>query len=276
MSLRIIYKIVIACLITCTLAINVSGQNAEVAWDGLPFADGEIITYVVYYNWGIIWVPAGEVKFEVIDHKEHLQFNVTGRSFSSYDNVFMVRDYYISKVDKETLLPKYFKRDILEGKYVRFDSISFDQESGDLVEYFGSKRKNAKRFDFDIGKQVHDMVSAIYNLRTTEIETYNPDEVIPVSLFFDKTLFDLNINYIGKTEKKIKNIGKMSSYHLQPELIDGYIFSEEDVMDIWVTDDGNRIPLLIESPISFGSVKAILSGTRGLKYPNPQLPEIEY
>ena len=35
---------------------------------------------------------------------------------------------------------------------------------------------------------------------------------------------------------------------------------------VYVSDDKNRIPLLIESPVSVGSVKAVLKNYKGLKY----------
>lgn len=38
-------------------------------------------------------------------------------------------------------------------------------------------------------------------------------------------------------------------------------------MFVWVTDDANRIPVLVESKILVGSVKAYLSGTKGLRHP---------
>ena len=271
-----LYRLVLA-ITFCALYIGeATAQGNQVDWSALPYTDGEIITYTVYYNWGFLWVPAGEVKFETKECEEYLEFYVTGRSFSSYDNMFKVRDYYISKVDKKTLLPFEFKRDILEGNYVRFDSISFQQDDGVLKEQFGKTRESAKLFDFEIGKAVQDMVSVIYNLRTSDVENMTAGDRIPVSLFFDKTLFDLNVNFLGKEKKRIKNVGDCSSYHLQPELIDGYVFKEDDLMDIWVSADGNNIPLLIESPITIGSVKAVISGTSNLKHENLNLPQLPY
>jgi hypothetical protein len=38
-------------------------------------------------------------------------------------------------------------------------------------------------------------------------------------------------------------------------------------MYIWVTDDDNRIPVLVEAKILIGSVKAYLVKTQGIKYP---------
>ena len=101
-------------------------------------------------------------------------------------------------------------------------------------------------------------MSAIYNIRTEELESYSDGDQIPVDIFFDKEFFAINVKFNGIKTRKIKGLGKMSTYHLQPALIDGYVFSEGDVMDIWVSVDGNQIPLMIESPITIGSVKSLV------------------
>lgn len=257
------------------VSLSLSGQDDRKDWSTYPYADGEVLTYIVYYNWGLLWVPAGEVQFTITEKASHVELDVIGRSFSSYDSMFKVRDFYNSKVNKETMLPEDFKRDILEGNYVRFDSIAFDQENQKLVEYFGRTREGAKRYDFAVQEKVHDMVSVIYDLRTHDVKAMKDGDKIPVNIFFDKTPFDLDVMYKGLSSKKIKHIGKVDVHHLQPQLIDGYVFSDGDVMDIWVSDDGNNIPLMIESPITIGSVKAILSGVSGLQHPSTCLPALE-
>ena len=47
-----------------------------------------------------------------------------------------------------------------------------------------------------------------------------------------------------------------------------WFFSGKDdaKMTVWVSDDQNRIPILIESPVSVGSVKMVLKEYWGLKY----------
>ncbi len=261
MKLFLRLKIRVLLFVFCCLSIS-SLKAQEACY---PFQDGEEIVYIVYYNWGFVWVPAGEVKFSVTERDSTICFDVIGKSFSSYDNVFKVRDFYSSEVDNKTFLPKTFRRDVEEGKYIRFDSITFDQKAGKVVEYFGKTRERAKKFEFEVEKAVHDMVSIIYQVRSIPIQTMQAEEKIPVSFFFDKELFNLNIKFSGKKTKKIKDLGKVDAFLLQPELIDSYVFSEGDLMDIWVSDDDNRIPLMIESPISVGSVKAVLRSAKGLK-----------
>lgn len=236
--------------------------GGSVDWEGLPYQDGEELVYKVYYNLGFIWIAAGEVTFNVKEEAEHLAYYITGRSYASYDRIFKVRDYYHSEVSKSDLLPYNFKRDILEGDYVRFDSIAFNQDSFKLVEYFGKDRGKAKRFEFEVTTAVHDMVSVIYHLRSIDVDTLKEDDRLPVKIFFDKELFELDVVYRGMENKRIKGQGKKIVHHLQPELVQGYVFSEGDLMDIWVSNDDLRVPLMIESPINIGSVKAVLTSVK--------------
>lgn len=242
---------------------NLPAQDLSI--DQVAFKEGEKIVYKIYYNWKFVWIPAGEVSFSVKENPDSFEFEVYGRSYPSYDSFFKVRDDYVSRVDKSSLLPQTFRRDILEGNYERYDSISF-LNRGKIVEFFGKTREEARRFDFAVEEKVLDMVGCIYYLRSLKLGQFNPGDKIPFRIFFDKELFELNVRVNGKEKKKVKGLGSLSTWHIQPELVTGYVFKEGDIMDIWISDDKNKIPLLIESPISFGMVKAVLKSVDGLKY----------
>ncbi len=76
-----------------------------------------------------------------------------------------------------------------------------------------------------------------------------------------------------ESRKRIKGLGMCNTMVFAPQMIIGEVFTEEDGMQVWVSDDQNKIPLMIESPISVGSVKVILSKWTGLKYPLDLKPE---
>jgi len=254
-------------LVALSAGLLCNAQSIDI--QSKAFQDKEKVVYKVYYNWKFVWVPAGEVTFFVNEKDDHFEFNVHGKSYPSYDSFFKVRDYYVSRTDKKNLIPKNFRRDILEGNYQRYDSISFDQNNFSLIEKFGKTKATAKDFNFQLEGKVLDMVSAIYYLRSLPIEEYSLSSQIPIDIFFDKEFFNVKINKIKEEKKKkIKNLGTVMTTHMQAELISGYVFKEGDVMDIYISDDANRIPVLIESPISFGSVKAVLKSVENLKYPS--------
>jgi hypothetical protein len=92
------------------------------------FQPGEEMTYKLYYNWNFVWVAAGEVTFKVNDLGDLYHFSAQGRTYSSYEWFYKVRDRYDTYVDKKTLLPVTSIRDVQEGKYRLYDKITFDQQ----------------------------------------------------------------------------------------------------------------------------------------------------
>ena len=101
--------------------------------DNDVFEVGEELVYKVYYNWNFVWLSAGEVVFRVYDDGEDYHLSARGRTYSSYEWFFKVRDNYDSYISKATLLPRLSIRDIQEGDYERYDKVTFDQRNNRAV-----------------------------------------------------------------------------------------------------------------------------------------------
>lgn len=232
------------------------------------FQGGEKLVYKLYYNWKFVWIPAGEVKFDVRENEDDFEVYVTGKTYESYNSFFEVDDKFYSKMDKETLLPSDFLRDIKEGSYIKYDSISFDQKNYNANTYHGRTKETAEIENWDLTECMQDMVSILYHVRNFNFEDKEKGHKFPVKIFFDKEIFDLDVEYRGvKNNKKIKDLGKFDTYEFSPEVVAGEVFDEDTRMKIWVSKDGNKIPLQIESPVTIGTVKAVLKSYEGLKYP---------
>ena len=231
------------------------------------FQGGEEITYKLYYNWGIMWLSAGEVTFKVNDMGSQYHVAVAGRTYKSYEWFFKVRDYYDTYIDKNSLLPKTAIRNVREGKYRLYDEITFDQENKKASSLRGKTKDVATKKNYNLGECMHDMLSVIYYSRNIDFESYKEGEEFPVKIFMDKEFWPLNVKYKGKqSRKKVKGKGKFNTIKFSPQVVSGRVFKEGEEMMVYVSDDKNRIPLLIESPVSVGSVKAVLKNYKGLKY----------
>jgi len=231
------------------------------------FQGGEEITYKLYYNWGIMWLSAGEVTFKVNDMGSQYHVAVAGRTYKSYEWFFKVRDYYDTYIDKNSLLPKTAIRNVREGKYRLYDEITFDQENKKASSLRGKTKDVATKKNYNLGECMHDMLSVIYYSRNIDFESYKEGEEFPVKIFMDKEVWPLNVKYKGKqSRKKVKGKGKFNTIKFSPQVVSGRVFKEGEEMMVYVSDDKNRIPLLIESPVSVGSVKAVLKNYKGLKY----------
>ncbi len=235
--------------------------------ENTTFQEGEEIIYKLYYNWNFVWIPAGEVTFNVDETNGQYHLSAKGRTYKSYEWFFKVRDNYDTYVDKYSLLPSTSIRDIQEGGYTLYDKVEFDQDAGKAVALRGKTKDIATSKEYTIDGCMHDMLSVIYYARNIEFSNYNSGQQFPVKIFMDKETYPLNVTYKGKeTDKKIKGLGKHRTIKFSPEVIAGEVFTEGTEMSVWVSDDKNRIPLLIESPVSVGSVKAVLKEYKGLKY----------
>lgn len=234
--------------------------------ENTSFISGEELIYKTYYNWKIVWVPAGEVRFRVYESDEEYTLQAVGKSYTSYNNFFRVNDFYSTTLDKETLRPKTFVRYIEEGKYRKFDSLYFDQKNEMLFSFNGKNKETAIEKTFRIDPCTLDLLSVMYSLRNTDVNQYKPGEYLDISMFIDEETFPIHVVYENREDKKIKDLGKFSTIKVNPQLVVGNVFKEGDVMNIWVSNDKNKIPLLIESPISIGSVKAVLKEYSGLRH----------
>ena len=231
------------------------------------FLPGEEITYKLYYNWNFIWLSAGEVTFRVKDTGSRYHFSASGRTYKSYEWFFKVRDYYDSYVDKETLLPYVSVRDVHEGGYRLYDRVSFDQRRNKAKSTRGKTRNETVTKEFSVDNCMHDILSIIYFTRNIDFDNMQKESLIPVKIFMDNEVWPLSVRYKGKeAKKKIKNNGTYKTIKFSPEVIAGQVFNEDTEMNVWVSDDQNKIPLLIESPVAVGSVKAVLKNYKGLRY----------
>lgn len=235
--------------------------------DNLAFQDGEEIVYKLYYNWNFVWLSAGEVVLKVKDLGNQFHFSAHGRTYKSYEWFYKVRDQYDTYVDKKTLLPNKSIRDIAEGKYRLYDEITFDKKRNVASSFRGKSKDTAEITEYKIESCMHDLLSIMYFARNLDFDELKEGDKVPVKIFMDKETWPLKVVYKGKDDnKKIRGEGRYETIKFSPEVIVGDIFKEGTEMNVWVSDDANKIPLLIESPISVGSVKAVFKEYRGLRY----------
>jgi len=235
--------------------------------ENVVFAAGEEIVYKIYYNWNFVWLSAGEVTFRVYDQGDEYHISVKGRTYDSYEWFFKVRDNYDSYISKETLLPRLHIRDVNEGSYERYDKIVFDQKAQTAVSNRGRNRDDATPETFDLEACMHDILSSVYYMRNVEVGELSPGDKLPVNIFFDRKVYPINVKYHGTENKtKVKGLGNFRTYRFSPDLIAGEVFKEGDEMSVYISADKVKIPVLIESPVSVGSVKVVLKSYKGLRY----------
>lgn len=232
------------------------------------FQHGEELTYKIYYNLNFVWVAAGEVTFKVTDEGSQYHLKAVGKTYKSYEWFYTVRDYYDTYLDKNSLLPVVSIRDISEGKYKLYDKVVINQGAHSATSYRGDYSNDTKQKDFQLSECMHDMMSILYYSRNIDYNNFQKGATFPVKIFLDRKEYPLNVKYKGKEAKtKVKDMGSYKTIKFSPQVIDGRVFKDGSEVNMWVSDDNNKIPVMIESPLSVGSVKVVLKSYSGLRYP---------
>jgi hypothetical protein len=79
-------------------------------------------------------------------------------------------------------------------------------------------------------------------------------------------MFLISYKFIKREVKKIKSIGKVNCLKFSISVVAGEVFKGDEKIELWVSDDKNHIPVLLETPIIVGKIKGRLKEYKNLKY----------
>jgi hypothetical protein len=225
-----------------------------------PFKSGEYLKYRLHYG----FIDAGEAEVTVREEyntklgRKVYHMVGEGRSTGTFDWFFKVRDRFESYTDAEGLFPYEFKRDCNEGGFIIKQNYTFFPKN--------SMMNNGEGKWIKTPQFVHDMVSSFYYARALDLSNLKKGDILKVECMVDSELWPFQIKYVGIETIKVKK-QKYRCMKFRPVVQKGRIFKDEEDLNIWITDDQNKIPIMAEAKILVGSIKLELTDFRGLAYP---------
>lgn len=265
-------------LIIIIFCVGIFSQSKSQCLENIePFVIGEKVDYEVFYNWGFIWVNAGEVSFSVkpghYEGKPVYHFLSEGNSKSNYDWLYKVRDTYESKVSVDQFQPLWFKRDTYEGKFKVDEEYHYIPEKNKVAYTLQDSDNPLIKDTLDIKPCSFDVITMVYYARTLDFSKYNEGDKIPINVLIDGEAHSLYIRYLGTEVIETREKKKFDCIKFKPLLVEGSIFQGGEDMTVYVTNDKNKIPILVEAKIIVGSIKAYLTETSNIKHPENALIE---
>jgi hypothetical protein len=218
----------------------------------LPFKPGEKLTYDI--SWSNL-IHAGTAVLEVRGKKEadgeivyHLISTAhSGRFLSKF---YAVSDRIESVFDPENLRPVSFSLDQSHGKRKKKRDMKFNYNE-DIVTVLA----NGQRSTYPIPADIQDPLSSLYYVRTKQAFIVGKPIVVPVHE--DDKNWLVEVQVLGR-EKLKTSIGELNTIKLKTYPKYEGVFQNTGEIYIWLTDDARKIPVLMKSTISIGSIVSTL------------------
>ena len=227
------------------------------------YGDGEFFKFRVHYGFVTAGYATLKVKNTTIKGKEVFHVRGYGETVGVSKWFFKVEDDYQSYIDKEKDIPYRFIRKIDEGGYTKDIEIDFNHSTQKATV---NDKKHNEITVFSFPKDTQDMISAFYYLRNQlETENIKAGDVVEMNMFFDKENYKFRLKFLGK-EVLDTNFGRVRTLIFRPYVQSGRVFKEKESLTVWISDDNNKIPLLVKADLAVGSLKATLTGFKGLQH----------
>ncbi|MCH7413711.1 DUF3108 domain-containing protein [Belliella sp. R4-6] len=231
------------------------------------FKSGEELTFKVTYG----FFDAAEAKMKInpyvtkINERPVYKIDVTGSTLGLF-KLFKVNDTWGSYLDTAKIIPLQSYRFIEEGNYRKNERVIFDHKKGKALVHLYDREdtKILDTKDYSIPQNVQDIVSGFYLLRTMDLKKYRKGDVISISGFFDKEIYNLKLIYEGK-EKISTEVGEHETFKLTPIMPSNKLFRGKRPVTVWVSDDQNKIPLKIKAKLMVGALNMDIVKAEGLR-----------
>lgn len=259
------------------LLLNIVGTanrliKAQCTSPNTAFLSGETLSYDLYFNWKFIWIKAGTAAMNITETvyqgEPAYRCNLTTRGNKRADKFFIMRDTLESIVSRE-LTPLYYRKGALEGKRYHVDQAWYSYPDGvsHIKQRYRNHRGNVSEHLRKSNVCIYDMMSMLLRARSFDAKDYREGQRIVFPMADGGKIEEQTLIYRGKKNFKMENM-KITYRCLVFSFVEYKDNKEEEVITFYITDDENHLPVRLDMYLNFGSAKAFLTGTRGLR--NPQ------
>jgi len=252
-------------LISCLQAFT---QNYRTVHNS-AFVRGEKLTFRIAFNSAVTGsITGGKATLEVKNENKlfgtRSTYHVVGEGWTTgfIEVFYKVKDRLESYFDENALIAWQFSRQTRENSYKKDDIVTFRQKDRMAVSL-------AKIVTVPANSQ--DIISAFYYARTLDIANYKSGATIEIPFFLDDSVYRSKVIFKGTEVVKTK-MGKFRCVAFRPMVATGNVFDNPYPITVWITDDANRLPILIESELAVGRARVELISYSGLA--NPMLSKL--
>ena len=232
-----------------------TSYDAQAGLAPVPWKIGE------YFQFSIDWngLNGGGSLMQVqnivrVDGRKAYRIVTKAESNSFVSKFYKVRDRAESFVDAESLYSLRFVKHLREGGYKKDVDVRFDHGAG--------KARYEEGKVFDVPRNVHDVLSAFYYVRTVPL----PDgATLSIPTHDNDKTYEMVVKVHGREKVEVP-AGKFDCVVVEPMLKSEGVFKSKGSILVYLSDDARRLPVLVKSKIPIGSISVSLTDMR-LSFP---------
>jgi hypothetical protein len=234
------------------------------------FSKGEVLQYKMTY--GIFQVGVGSTvinrDYHKMNNRDCFKVDVYGKTTGLVNWVADVDDNWGAFIDTVALVPHMTYRKIREGRYRKDEVITYDHQNQKVeAKVLDQKTGFFKESKvYDAPPQVRDLIAGFMYMRTMDFSRLKVNDTVTVEGFYEDTVYKLKVVYKGKETIRVK-AGKFRAIVLKPMMPDNKLFSGENSITAWFSDDKNKIPLKVNANMFIGSAGVELTSYTGVRNP---------
>ena len=245
-----------------------TASHAQCNMTNTAFKSGEYLSYNLYFNWKFVWVRVGSATMSVVQTRYNNQPAYRGslitRGNSKADNLFILRDT-LQAYTSLNLVPQYYRKAANEGGRYYVDEVFYSYPNGRVhVKQHQISSKGAHEWkQSDVKDCVYDMLNIFMRARSFDPSKWKKGHAYNFTMIDGNKSRPALLKYRGKTTVKADNGRKYRCLHLSYMEQDGGKYKR--IVDFYVSDDTNHVPVRLDMFLKFGSAKAFLVGMKGVR-----------
>ena len=258
------------CIFFYSILSYTQNLNSDLIDDNLyektfnAFSSGELLEYKLYYGFLNASYASLELRKEELNNNIVYRATAIGKTTGLARLFFKVDDLYEAFFPLDKVKPIKSIRDIYEGGYVRKAETFYDDnnKTATLINKITDESKI-----INLENDYQDIVSTFYFLRKhLDISKLKEGDLIGVNIFFDQRNYPFKMKFLGVENLKTK-FGLIECMKLNPYMEAGRVFRSNKGLELWVTNDKNRIPVKVRANLRVGTIVAELTSFRGITNP---------
>lgn len=259
-------------IILFAFALSFQWAQAQCKMENTAFKSGEKIQYDLYFNYGIVNKKAGAGSLSITEsnyrgqsaYRTYMLLNTSGL----IGNLYTVNDTLTSYVDMN-LRPLLFTKEAFEGKDYSTERQAYSYDGNKINIRAMRTFRGKEEFDEVVTTTqcTYDYLSILSYVRNLDYTGMKSGDKKHVQFLSGKNIVNMSVNYLGISSIKANNGKRYEVINLSMAVLDDAFTNPKEAIKTSLSNDINRIPVVIDTNLKIGSIRAVLSDVTGLRKP---------